>query len=192
MTTWWWVRHGPTHAKGMTGWTDRPADLSDHAALARLAAHLPPDALVVSSDLLRARTTADAIQQDRRRLPHAPALREIHFGAWEDLTFPEITARDPDLARQYWETPGEVAPPQGESWNMLAHRVRGFVDQQTTLHPGRDLVAVAHFAVILTEVQHALGIPARDVLGQRIDTLSVTRIRFDGRGWQAGPINHIP
>lgn len=37
----WWVRHGPTHAKTFIGWTDRPADLSDTAALARLAAFLP-------------------------------------------------------------------------------------------------------------------------------------------------------
>jgi broad specificity phosphatase PhoE len=37
----WLVRHGPTHAKGMVGWTDLPADLSDGAALARLNAHLP-------------------------------------------------------------------------------------------------------------------------------------------------------
>ena len=37
MTRLWWVRHGPTHAKAMVGWRDLPADLSDTAALARLA-----------------------------------------------------------------------------------------------------------------------------------------------------------
>ena len=31
----WWVRHGPTHEKAMTGWRDVPADLSDTAAIAR-------------------------------------------------------------------------------------------------------------------------------------------------------------
>jgi alpha-ribazole phosphatase len=41
MTRLWLVRHGPTHARTMVGWTDLPADLSDVAALARLSAHLP-------------------------------------------------------------------------------------------------------------------------------------------------------
>ncbi|KKL74425.1 hypothetical protein LCGC14_2065050, partial [marine sediment metagenome] len=43
----WWVRHGPTGATGMLGWGDLPADLSDKAALGRLAAHLPDDAVLV-------------------------------------------------------------------------------------------------------------------------------------------------
>ncbi|HHL22744.1 MAG TPA: histidine phosphatase family protein, partial [Aliiroseovarius sp.] len=29
MISWWWLRHGPTHAKGLVGWSDVPADLSD-------------------------------------------------------------------------------------------------------------------------------------------------------------------
>ena len=59
------VRHGPTHAKSMVGWSDLPADLSDTAALARLEAALPREAVVISSDLIRAVATADAIQGDR-------------------------------------------------------------------------------------------------------------------------------
>ncbi|MDZ4137070.1 MAG: histidine phosphatase family protein, partial [Paracoccaceae bacterium] len=52
MTRFHWVRHGPTHAKAMIGWTDLPADLSDHPAIARLTAFLPDAAGVVSSDLI--------------------------------------------------------------------------------------------------------------------------------------------
>ena len=37
MTTWHWVRHGPTHQKSFVGWRDVPADLSDHAQIERLA-----------------------------------------------------------------------------------------------------------------------------------------------------------
>ncbi|MEN8741466.1 MAG: histidine phosphatase family protein, partial [Phaeobacter gallaeciensis] len=65
MTRLFLVRHGPTHAKSMVGWSDLPADLSDSAALHRLSAALPEDALVVSSDLSRAADTASAIQGDR-------------------------------------------------------------------------------------------------------------------------------
>lgn len=31
MTRIFWIRHGPTHANGMVGWSDLPADLSDSA-----------------------------------------------------------------------------------------------------------------------------------------------------------------
>ena len=55
-TTFWWIRHGPTHAKTMVGWSDLPADLSDVAAIKRLSDYLPKDALVISSDLIRAST----------------------------------------------------------------------------------------------------------------------------------------
>ncbi|MEY8841169.1 histidine phosphatase family protein, partial [Cribrihabitans sp. XS_ASV171] len=39
MTRLHFVRHGPTHAKGMVGWSDLPADLSDTALLDRLSSH---------------------------------------------------------------------------------------------------------------------------------------------------------
>jgi len=62
------VRHGPTHAKTMVGHADVPADLSDTAALSRLSNYLP-EVPVVSSDLIRASATADAICGARPRLP---------------------------------------------------------------------------------------------------------------------------
>ena len=42
-TNWWWVRHGPTHAKVFTGWRDVPADLSDVARIKRLKNFLPKE-----------------------------------------------------------------------------------------------------------------------------------------------------
>ena len=69
MSRFFWVRHGPTHAKSMVGWSDLPADLGDTAQLARLSTHLPAEALVISSDLIRASATADAIAGKRTRLP---------------------------------------------------------------------------------------------------------------------------
>ena len=83
MTRFWWVRHGPTHRKELIGWTDAEADLSDVAELRRLSGHLPPEAPVISSDLLRCRATADAFLGERALLGHLADLREIHFGDWE-------------------------------------------------------------------------------------------------------------
>ena len=186
------VRHGPTHARGMVGWSDLPADLGDRAALARLHAHLPETALVVSSDLVRATATADAIQGPRLRLPHLPDLREIRFGTWEMRTYREVEAEDPDLARAYWETPGHACPPEGESWNQTRARVDTAIDRLVADHAGTDLVIVAHFGVILTQIQRALGLDGASAFGHRIDNLSVTEITHRTGGWQVGQINHLP
>ncbi|MGO4914031.1 histidine phosphatase family protein [Pseudogemmobacter sp. W21_MBD1_M6] len=190
MTTIWWVRHGPTHARTMVGWTDLPADLSDTGRLSRLEAFLPDAAVVVSSDLRRAVATADAIQGDRLRLPHLASLREIHFGAWENKTFAEVEAQDAALIRAYWDSPGDIRPPQGESWNDIALRVKAAVDD--LIAQGHDhIIAVAHFGVILTQVQRALGLTAYKTLSHKIDNLSVTEIRFSTGRWDAGPINRL-
>ncbi len=153
----------------MVGWTDLPADLSDTAALRRLSAALP-HAPVISSDLRRAAATADAIAGTRIRLPHAPDLREFHYGEWENLGFDEIDS--PDL-RSYFDRPGAQRAPGGESWNDVAVRVEAAL---TRLAKGPDLIVVAHMGVILTQWARATGLPPFEALAQKIDNLSLTRI----------------
>lgn len=192
MTCWWWVRHGPTHADGLVGWTDLPADLSDLAALKRLDKHLPGDALIVSSDLSRCVATADAITHGRSRLNHAPEIREINFGEWEAKTFAEVSHLDPDTSRKYWSTPGDIAPRGGESWNQTSERVANYVDRMNREYAGRNIIAVAHFAVILTQLQRASKIPAKSALSFKIDNLSVTRLEFLDPAWRVHGVNHNP
>jgi len=179
VTAFWWVRHGPTDEKTFTGWRDVPADLSDVDRLERISSFLPADAVVVSSDLSRARATADALQGNRRRLPDHAGLREFHFGEWDGRPFDEIAERWPELSRSYWETPGDIRAPGGESWNESEARV----DQARQEIAGaghRHVIAVAHFGAILSQVRVAAGCRPVDVLAQKIDNLSVTVIPPQG------------
>lgn len=190
MTTWHWIRHGPTHERTFVGWRDVAADLSDAAQLDRLRVHLPGDAIVVSSDLLRAQATATALTRPGdTRLPDDPHLRELHFGHWDGLAFSEVSDRDPDLSRAYWEAPGTVAAPGGESWNDASARVAAAVDRISAQNAGRHIIAVAHFGVILTQVQRALGVSAYETLAHAIDNLSVTRIEWRDHGAVVPHIN---
>ena len=182
----WLVRHGPTHAKGMVGWTDLPADLSDAAALARLNAHLP-QVPVISSDLSRAITTADALTA-RARLPHDRDWRELHFGAWEMRSHAEIEAEAPDHIRAFWDTPGDISPPGGESWNALTFRVDGALQRLAHLP---EVIVVAHFGVIVAAIQRAGGLTPTQAFAHRIDNLSVTCLEF-GPLPRIHSINHIP
>lgn len=187
MTRFWLVRHGPTHAKAMIGWTDLVADLSDVETLARLSAYLPAAAPVISSDLSRAVATADTLC-GRPRLPHDPDLREIHFGQWEQRGFAEVETEDPALIRAFWETPGDVRPPGGESWNDLASRTWSALDRLQGQAP--DLIVVAHFGPILAALQRARGVPASEIFAQKIDNLAVTCLTLDPPSVLS--VNHRP
>jgi broad specificity phosphatase PhoE len=193
MTTWHWVRHGPTHEKTFVGWRDVPADLSDTDHLARLSDHLPKKAIMISSDLIRCIATADALRlPTRKRLPHDADLRELDFGVWDGMHFTEVAERDPILSREYWEKPGDVCAPDGESWNIAAARIARAVDRINHAHPHEDVIAVGHFGVILTQVQRAQSVTAYEVMAHKIDNLSVTEISHTSGKWSVAAINHLP
>ncbi|MGV6839535.1 MAG: histidine phosphatase family protein [Planktomarina sp.] len=186
-TTFHWVRHGPTHAREMVGWRDVPADLSDKSAIEALNAKLPPKAVVIASDLCRASDTADLL--GRTRLPNDPRLREINFGDWDGMPFDEVARTHPDLSRAFWETPGDVAPPGGESWNTAQTRVQDAVSDLRKAHEGQHIIITAHFGTILTQLQIALGCTASQALKFKIDNLSVTTLVDYGESWGVGRVN---
>ncbi|MEM6636608.1 MAG: histidine phosphatase family protein [Pseudomonadota bacterium] len=187
----YWVRHGPTHAKAMVGWSDLPADLSDTSALARLSEYLPNTAKIVSSDLARARATADAITDGRNRLHHDPNLREMNFGDWEMWGFAQATDAEPERAYALWDQPGEVRPPGGESWNALTTRVNHAAERLIGLARKDPLVIVSHMGPILTQLQRALDVPAVEAFAHKIEPLSVTHIRLGPR-WELKAVNVRP
>ena len=192
MTTLWLVRHGPTHEKVMTGWRDVPADLTDRAAIARLSDYLPQAALLVSSDLVRATATANAIAAGRARLPPDPALREIDFGVWDGLHHTQVDARDPVLSRQFWEQPGDLAAPDGESWNAVTVRVGAAIDALIATHAPAHLIVVAHMGAIMSQIPRATGETAYQAMAHTIDPLGVTDMTLTDGGWRIGRINHRP
>lgn len=190
MSRFFWVRHGPTHAKSMVGWSDIPADLSDIDLIKRVDAHLPEDALVISSDLHRAVATADAIGGNRIRLPHDPDLREIHFGDWELQRFDEVS--DPAHIRKFWEQPGEIQAPNGESWNQMHARVSRAAQRLIAAHPAQNIIVVAHFGAILSQVQTARNQAPRNAFAQKIDNLSVTELHWTAEAdhpWHPARVN---
>ncbi|MBV1866192.1 MAG: histidine phosphatase family protein [Rhodobacteraceae bacterium] len=192
MTRFWWVRHGPTHQNSFVGWSDVAADLSDKGAIERLQRHLPQNALVISSDLQRCVKTADAICGTRQRLPHTADLREMNFGDWELKTFHQVEKMDATLAREYWANPGHHAPPNGESWNQTAERVHAAIERLMANHPDRDIIVVAHFGVILTQLQRAAQMAPAAAMSFVIDNLSVTQIDHLDPAWRIKGVNHKP
>ena len=187
----WWVRHGPTHAKTLIGHTDIAADLSDTAGLHRLKNFLPTKAYFISSDLIRAKTTARKLLDQHREPVLARSLREIDFGVWEGRSFEDIAVSDPDISREYWEHPGDIAPENGESWNVFSTRIHNEINLILNRDHSRNIVLVAHFGVILAALQLAGNLPARSVFSFKIDNLSVTRICHfpESNSWAIKSVN---
>ena len=54
-------------------------------------------------------------------------LREIGFGAWEGMTWPEVKRRDPRRYKERRQDKWRFVPPDGESYEMVAERLGGWV-----------------------------------------------------------------
>jgi len=115
------VRHGSTRMvrqKRYQGWGDARLDVEGRKQARRAASALAsvPLGAVFSSDLRRARETADTIAAVHGlRVTLLPALRELNFGAWEGRTWEEISGRWPDRWSQWLADPLQTAPPGGEN-----------------------------------------------------------------------------
>jgi broad specificity phosphatase PhoE len=182
------VRHGSTqHSldKRFSGRNELPLDPAGEkqaAALAVRAATFGDVAAVVSSPLWRARQTANAIA-DALALDVAlnDDLAEVDFGAWEGLTYGEVSASDAK-ALSAWLASPDVAPPQGESFTAAGRRVRRGRDAVIGKHPGKTVVVVSHVTPIKTLIRFALDAPPLALFRIHLDTASVSVIDYYADG----------
>lgn len=109
-----------------------------------------PVAAVYTSDLQRARQTAEPIAQVASApIRPVPGLRERRFGMFEGRTFKEIEAEWPDHAT-YWRKrlPDWTPPEGGESLLALRARVSQTLHELAARHRGEQIVVVAHGGVL--------------------------------------------
>jgi broad specificity phosphatase PhoE len=123
----WLVRHGIASGQEgrLVGHLDLPLSVEGEAAITSLvrAPGARPDR-VISSDLARASSSAGVLAR-AWQLPVAeePRLREMHFGAWEGLTFAEARAASGagfDTWAASWST---TRVPEGEGFTDVHARV---------------------------------------------------------------------
>lgn len=145
-------------------------------------------ALVISSDLTRARYTANALG------PGAevdPGWKEMFLGEWEDATFEDVLERDPDTLRairagepirfgRTGETLGEFEARIAEAFEQLVER----------LGPDDDAAVVTHGGAIDAMAARFLGrVPGRRAYPIATNT-SLTELVRDDRGrWRLARFN---
>jgi probable phosphoglycerate mutase len=186
VTTVWLVRHAATAWTGerWCGTVDLPLSAAGEAQLpglvARRAAALPPEAVVVTSPLLRATATAQAIAT-HAGIPVRtdPDLREIAFGEVEGRTFAEIERDEPGLAAALLGGRTDVDWPGGESCAAVDARARAAWRRIVAI--GAPAVVVGHGGLFRRLVPEATGDPGA-AAGLRFEPASVTVLDLDAAG----------
>jgi alpha-ribazole phosphatase len=167
------VRHGVTawNQEGrIQGHSDTPLSAEGVVQAQRIGARLarlePPLQAVWSSDLMRARQTAEAIAAPfDLAVQTTPLLREMMLGEWEGLTQDEIEARgDMALLERYRRDPGQHRPPGGEALEAAWDRVTTAVREIRALHPGGQVAVVGHGGSLRALLCEALNAPVASML----------------------------
>ncbi|MDG4832359.1 bifunctional RNase H/acid phosphatase [Solwaraspora sp. WMMD1047] len=159
------IRHGETELTAQRRYSGRgdvplAADgaAQARAVAARVAALAPSVAAVVSSPLSRCTATASIVAEALGGAPVRTAddLIECDFGAWEGRTFAEVRAGWP-AELDAWLASPEVAPPGGESFVEVTHRVRRAVADLLRAYPGETVVVVSHVSPLKIALRDALA-----------------------------------
>jgi probable phosphoglycerate mutase len=160
------VRHGRTaynHEDRWQGQLDVPLDdVGRHQAalMGPQVGSLDPVA-IVSSDLSRARVTADAVAATTG-LPvrEDPRLREINAGQWQGLTGAEVRARFPQETERVRAGEDIRRGVDGETWGELGARVAAALRDLASGLPEKSVgVAVTHGAAARAGIGVLLGLP---------------------------------
>jgi alpha-ribazole phosphatase len=177
------IRHAETEMAGrFCGHSDPDLNAQGQAQLAGLAQVLSAEPIggVFSSDLRRAQSTAKAIAAGRNvPLTLRPALREIHFGEWEGLTWGQIEQVDPEYARRWVDGYPYVTAPAGETFQEFEARVLEEVSDLID-RDGESIAVVTHAGVLRVVLRHLHGCSEQEAWQQTQPYCCV--VRYEAKG----------
>lgn len=182
------VRHGETawnRANTYVGATDIALNARGREQAEMLAEFLAQSHLqaVYSSDLSRARETAEAIAaRHGMQVQPVPGLREVNYGEWEGLNEAEMVSRYPETYEQWRIDPVSVRIPGGETFGELRERAFEAFREIALAHADSEAVIVAHKSVNRVILCGLLGIDIARyrMVSQGNACLNVVRTRKDG------------
>ncbi|MEY3128235.1 MAG: hypothetical protein RIS06_791 [Actinomycetota bacterium] len=157
-------RHGQTDwnvENRFQGHSDIPLNKVGEYQVAQAAsvlAGLKPNR-IISSDLIRARSTAAALADlTNLKVEINPGLRETHGGLWEGKTAPENRATHGDLFANWYEGGDEPAGVTGERRSDVAKRAVGVIEKETANFSG-TIVFVTHGGTVRSVLGSILKLP---------------------------------
>jgi broad specificity phosphatase PhoE len=163
----WLIRHAESTGNRdgiLQGQADLPLSALGQRQARALADRLlkahrrTPFSALISSDLMRARETAETIglalnlRQDRD-----PRLREIDIGAWSGLTPEQIAVAFPDEWEQWQGRSAQLRRGSGESYADAHARISPALTDIARGFPGQRVLVVSHGGILRAYLAGLMG-----------------------------------
>ena len=184
MTTIYLIRHGEVagnagEVRTFAGARDlelTPRGIEQTRAVAARMKEVHLDA-VYASNLQRAWRTADGIAQSHGlQTVRLGGWNEVDYGAWEGLSEAEIDADYAELWQKRVADPWTIAPPGGESYQMLWARLEPQWNALLSKHAGQTVAVVGHNGSLRVLLCQLLGAPPANARRLQIGNCSLTKV----------------
>ena len=190
------ARHGETDDNArliFQGQGGGPLNARGRAQAERLASRLAKSVdLIVSSDLLRAKETAEHVRRASGvEIVFDREIREIDVGAWTGLAYDEVERR---FAEEWaaWRAGLDVARGGGETYAGLATRVSSALRRIARDHVGKRVLVVSHGAALRSAVCVALGIsPSFHAPLAGMHNTALSSLRYDDEKFHLVSYNDV-
>ena len=187
MTKFWWVRHAPVIGNNgcCYGNNEVDCDTSDVNSFIELEKKLPKHSIVFSSPLSRAIKTFEKVNSLRTLSEKATIidkrLAEQDIGSWAGIKYEELTKKTLKLGvyNPNWLMGAKFAPPNGESFINLRHRVKDFLFEIIKKYVNQNIIIFSHGGPIRAAILIALNIGEQEILPICIDNTKLTRIDYN-------------
>jgi probable phosphoglycerate mutase len=183
------IRHGETAWNAATriqGQLDVGLNEVGRRQVLRLAGALADAGLTAlySSDLLRARQTAQAVAE-RTGLALVPdaGLRERCFGVFEGHTYADVEQRWPLEARRLRQRDRSYGPAGGETLDDFYGRCLASATRLAARHPGETIALVAHGGVLDCLYRAATRIDLQAPRTWHLGNASINRLLYSDAGF---------
>ena len=183
------VRHGETAwnvDNRIQGQLDVPLNDTGRWQAERLAAALVDEGIttIYSSDLQRARQTADAVaRRSGQAVVDEPSLRERGFGRFEGFTWTEIETRWPDESERWRRRDPAFAPTGGETLERFYQRSVDAATRLAERHPGETIALVAHGGVLDCLYRAATRVGLQAPRSWQLGNAGINRLLYTPQGF---------
>jgi len=113
--------------------------------------------VVYSSDLSRAKVTAEILNENKKR-NHivSKELREVYFGEWEGIDFERIEKEYSEVKDSWFKDYFHFTYPGGESMADMFERTKKYFDESIMTREEDNILIVAHAGVISSMISYLL------------------------------------
>ena len=183
------IRHGETDwnvERRIQGQLDVPLNATGRWQVDRLALAVADEgiAAVYASDLLRAFETAQAVARGSgQAIVTDVGLRERGFGAFEGLSYAEISQRWPEQSQRWRRRDPEFGAPGGETLNQFYARSVATAARLAALHPGQTIALVSHGGVMDCLYRAASRVELDAPRSWQLGNASINRLLYTPQGF---------